>query len=52
MPEEEIGSVEDEMRRRFLHETVTLLDHKLRNADKLKAEKELTRAQALAEVQL
>ena len=52
MPEEEVGSVEDEMRRKFLHETVTLLDYRLRRADKLRAEKEMTRAQALAEVQL
>ena len=52
MPEEEVASVEEEMRRKFLYETVTLLDNQLRKADVLRAEKEMTRAQALAEVQL
>jgi hypothetical protein len=52
MPEDEVSSVEEEMRKKFLHETVTLLDNQLRKADVLRAEKELTRAQALAEVQI
>ena len=52
MPEEDVSSVEDEMKKKFLHEMLTLLDHQLRTADVLKAEKDMTRAQALAEVQL
>jgi hypothetical protein len=52
MPEDEVSSVEEEMRRRFLHETVTLLDNQLRKADVVRAEKDVTRAQALAEVQI
>jgi len=52
MPEEEVSSVEEEMRRKFLHETVTLLDSQLRNLDQIRAERDLTREQAMAEVEL
>ena len=50
IPQEEISDVESEIRRRFLHSTVTLLSDKLQRADKLRAEKELTRQQALQEI--
>lgn len=52
MPEQEVSSVEDEMRKKFLYETVTLLDDRLKRADVLRAEKELTAKEALEAVEI
>lgn len=47
MPGTDVDAVEDEIKKRFLHETVTVLGDRLARADKLRASNELTRAQAL-----
>ena len=51
MPVQELGSVEAEIRKNFLHKTVTLLSDRLRAADKIRAERGVAREQALAEVE-
>ena len=51
MPVQELGSIEAEIRKNFLHKTVTLLSDRLRAADKIRAERGVAREQALAEVE-
>ena len=52
MPPQELGSVEAEIRKSFLHRTVNLLSDRLRAADKIRAERAITKERALAEVTL
>ena len=52
IPAQEVSSVETEIRQRFLHQTVTLISDRLRTADRLRAERGLSREQAYAEVRL
>lgn len=47
LPQETLGSVEDEIRKRFLHETVALLSDTLSRADEIKAHRDVTRAEAM-----
>ena len=51
MPPQSIGSVEEEVRKRFLHDTVMLLSDTLSQADRMKAMRGISREQALEEAQ-
>jgi hypothetical protein len=47
MPAETLGSVEDEIRKRFLHETVQLLGDRLSRADEMRAMRDISRTEAV-----
>lgn len=49
LPEDSMSSVEDELRSRFLHESVQLLGDTLSRADQLKAMRDMSREEALQE---
>lgn len=49
LPVESVGTVEDEIKKRFLHATVQFLSDRLSRADRIKATRELSREEALEE---
>lgn len=50
LPEDTLASAEEEMRQKFLHDTVQILDRNLKQAEELRMHRDISREQALREV--